>query len=237
MKRKTSILAVVFAAVAIGSSSQVLAAASYCLPGPNSDGLATSDVTFRTFSSDNCYGVVSGNDSLSDMNGLVAGGLFGGGWTDSVKDEDLGGGSGTLINYLGLNWTFGASGSGGSGTWSLSIEDPSPTSLPVAVDIAAVVKASNLYAVYFFDDETFSVAGSSPGTWQIVFNGPGGQLAGWSHMTLYFRQGTLPPPPPPPPPGQLLPEPGTLALIGLGALGVGALRRRKRLFDPDLGDR
>lgn len=68
------------------------------------------------------------------------------------------------------------------------------------------------------------------------FQGPGGSYECLSNGNTSTCTGS-PPPPPPPPPGQLLPEPGTLALIGLGALGVGALRRRKKLFDPNLGDK
>ena len=41
-------------------------------------------------------------------------------------------------------------------------------------------------------------------------------------------------PPPPPPPGGSVPEPSSLALVGLGALGIGALRRRS-LFQASRG--
>jgi len=39
------------------------------------------------------------------------------------------------------------------------------------------------------------------------------------------------------PPGGSTPEPGSLALVGLGAAGLGAFRRRRKLFGPNLGDK
>jgi hypothetical protein len=195
------------------------AAPVYCAVQP-AGGLSTSNVTFRSGNSDDCFGVVtnpqnpstSGNPSGWTVNTL-AGGLFGGGWESFVKDD---GGVGTLNNYLGVNWTLSAPQQATSGNWSLTLADPAPANLPVTVDMLVVLKASNRWASYLFKAETFTLVGSNPGTFQINFVNGGGQIPGLSNMAIYFRQAAT-----------SVPEPATLTLLGLGLLSFSFLQRRK----------
>jgi PEP-CTERM motif len=210
----------------VGTASAV---PTYCsvFGDPNADGLSTSDVTFRTFNSDDCYGVESsgsgGNDSLTQVNNLS---VFDGGWEAFVRDN---GTNGTLTNYLGINWTLAADNNQTSGSWTLTLADPLPVDLPVTVDILAVLKGGNLgWAGYLFELETFSLVGSNAGTFNIVFDNGGGQIPGLSHMTLYFREGESD--------GSdgtdsetAVPEPGSLILLGSGlALAASRFRKKKR---------
>jgi len=53
--------------------------------------------------------------------------------------------------------------------------------------------------------------------------GPGAQI------NVSYNDSTTPPPPPPPPPPSPTPEPASLALLGAGLAGLGALRRRRKV--------
>jgi hypothetical protein len=192
------------------------AAPVYCAAQP-AGGLDETDVTFRTLTANDCYGVVSGNPSTSgaastwDVNTL---GLFGGGWDGFVKDD---GAAGT-VSYLGLNWTLNAPQNVTSGSWTLGVTDPAPVSFPVSVDMLVLLKGSNSWASYLFNGQTFSLAGLNSGTFAINFLNNGGQIPGLSNMAVYFRQAPT-----------NVPEPATLVLTGIGLLGATFGRRRMRL--------
>ena len=95
---------------------------------------------------------------------------------------------------------------GGTGTWTYSPEATDPL---ITFFVAKGGPNFNLFA-----------NGGAPnsGTWVTPTNPANGQPFGLSHITFYDT-GARPP--------LEIPEPGTLALVGLAMLGAGAVRRRK----------
>ena len=190
-------------------------AASYC-GGSNSDGLSLADMSFNGALATDCYGVVMGNDKLSSINSLA----WGNDWTLLTKDE-----SPVPATFMGIAFDLDTTG-GKWGSWSLTARDVNGAlllNLPVELDVVAVLKASNRYAVYLFDDAVFD--GTDGGTWSIAFQNQGGQLPKLSHMSFYVRideDGGIP---------SAIPEAQTYAmmLVGLGLVGFMA-RRRARLL-------
>jgi hypothetical protein len=215
--------------------SSAMAAPTYCnayAPAANPDGLKKSDVTYSVtgaapFSNSNdCYGVVIGNvNGASDVQGV-----WGSGW---VLGDGTDTSSGTA-SLFGGSFTFtlaGPAGGATSGTYTLSATDnngAAAPNFPIALDFLVAVKASDRYALYLFDDVAFD--GSGGGSWSINYLNNGNQIPGLSHLQVYVREGASDrcPDCTPTPQGDL-PEPASLALVGLAlAASAGAARRRRR---------
>lgn len=196
-------------------------ATTYCGASPiHAAGLAKSDLSFNSLAASDCYGVGPGNDSGAVINGLAN-------WQDPVgpwallarSDPDSNGGVGTGI-LSGIEFTLSAAG-GTQGTWNLSAFDangPAYANLPLFMDFVGVLKASNGFAAYFFDD--VEVGASNDGTWTIAFTNRGGQVPDLSHLSLYTRvdgEGGIPP----------IPEPETYAMMLAGLALVSLMARRR----------
>ena len=197
----------------------VHASPSYCNAGPgdldtatNADGLSVFDTTYNGGNSNDCYGVVLGNDSTSVINTLN----WGSDWQLAAKDDI--GGPDSSNTVLGISFSLTGS-AGTDGTWTLTGVDSnglSPMNLGDTWDFVAVLKASDRFAAYLFENVGFS--GDAGGTWVINFENNGGQTPALSHLTVYAREGDFP-----------VPAPETLPLMGIGFIAIGlAGFRRKR---------
>ena len=193
--------------------SMPAAAATYC-SGSFASGLSLQDVTFSGAPASDCYGVAPGNDRLSAINTLE----WGDGWTLLTKDE-----SQAPVTFMGVEFELDTQGRK-SGSWTLATRDldtGSLLNLPMELDIVVVLKASDRYAAYLFDDAVFD--GTDGGTWSIAFENRGGQIPDLSHMSFYVRvdeDGGI---------AAAIPEARTYAmmLVGLGLVGFMARRRAR----------
>jgi hypothetical protein len=149
--------------------------------------------------------VTSSTEGAADAcYGLVRGNISEGAgaqnYENRIPDSAFGGA------FAGNNWTvLDIDFSTGSHTWSGILSGYQ--------ELIIVLKQSTLWGAWYFN------VSSNAGTWSTTWvypNGGGGQAGGLSHGFALGR-GTR----------EEVPEPGTLALFGLGMLGLGFARRRR----------
>jgi MYXO-CTERM domain-containing protein len=199
----------------------------------------TSDVTYSVngpaagpyTNATDCDGPIDGNIQPSDT---VT--QFGGNW-QYADANDANSGTATLFGG-GFTFTLTAPNGDPSGAWTLTATDNNgvgvPPDFPLVLDFVVALKASDTYALYYFNDVTFD--GSGGGAWEVQFAFAGGKTPDLtnpqdlSHLTVFTREGSSTS-------SQssqsslTVSEPGSssLALMGLGLLAGSFVLRRRSL--------
>lgn len=145
---------------------------------------------------------------------------FGNGWSLLSKVAGSSVPSATTTTTFGgidykINFTETPGSGTKKGTWTITV------SKPVTVDLVFALHASNRSGAFFFDNQvlTSSPLGTS-GTWAINWYNNGGQVPGFSNLTIFARDQRV----------SAVPEPETygMLLAGLGLLGFMARRRKQQ---------
>jgi hypothetical protein len=214
----TGMLAVV-GILGAGQASAAFSTGGYCSGGTATGGIGVSNMTLNGNNANDCYGLVDiGGDvanEIGNINELGWGTTYSA--TNYLKDDVSGS---STADFLGLRWTLAADNDSNDSTYTLTVQDldpNTPPSLPFTVDLIGFLKAGTPGAFYFFDNALIDL--SNGGTFQIVWTNNGGQNPGLSGLSVFVGD---------PSNETTVPEPGPLALLGAGLIGMASLARRRR---------
>lgn len=205
----------VLAGAALLCCSSVQAAALCSADGPHPNGIDVSDVTFNGKNASDCWGVVSGIATAANLGFEDA--------TPFLLNATPGGLP--VTGSLGdITFTLSAADvDTGLGTWTLGWSSGGPAT----VDFIAVIQDATSFSSYLFDELALpDTAGQATNRWTLNFTKEDIPLL--SAFSIYARDLRTPNEPPPPPPPTAVDEPGTLALLALGAIALGGLARRRQ---------
>lgn len=195
---------------------------------------AITDVTFSSTypdaqrSANACSNMLDGQGNTPNLAALAN--LWGAGFVEGVTMGSAGPGTATgAANVLG-GFQFSLTGTTATtgGFYTLGITDTNGSAapnLPFYLDFVLYLKSGSAdTGAYLFDDALVDAAGG--GRWNVTFLNNGNNIGALSNASVYVRNGTRPPDEPNPP--VVIPEPTSVALVGLALAAMGAMSRRRR---------
>jgi hypothetical protein len=140
-------------------------------------------------------------------------------WATAAKDEAQAGDPGESFTLSGMRFSVSGATGDSSGAWSLSWT-PVTGDAGRLLDLVVVLKASNTWYGYFFENQALDASGSRNGTWQVSFLDRRGRIPDLAYLAVLGRNadGGVPP--------AVVPLPPSVLLLGSALAAAGLLRRR-----------